>query len=308
MEDIDSRGRKITKSPNHLIPKFPRRIAITGAGGTLGRDLARVLQDRDLTLLDHASCDVTDPQVTAARLAEARPEVVIHAAAFTKVDRCEREPELAFRVNAQGTSNVAAAANARRARLVYISTDYVFDGRKRVPYVEDDPVGPLSVYGRSKLEGERAAAAVPGALVVRTCWLYGLDGRNFVEAILARAAQGQPLRVVSDQVGCPTWTAHLARAIATLVDLGSSGVVHVPGGGQCSRHEFACAIVRQAGLDVPVEAISSAELEAAAGPPPRAPRPSYSVLSNARQRQWGVAPLPHWKDALRDYFTERAWR
>ncbi len=282
-----------------------QRIAITGAGGMMGRELGRVFDGRSLTLLDHTSCDITDPEQTAARIAETRPEVIIHTAAFTKVDTCEREPERAFRVNAQGTRNVAAAANAGKARLVYISTDYVFDGRKRAPYVEDDPVGPLNVYGRSKLEGERAAAEVPGALIVRTGWLFGPAGRNFVEAILAQAAGGRPLRVVSDQVGCPTGTADLARTIAALVDLDAAGIVHAPGGGHCSWHEFACAIVRQAGLDVPVEAVSSSKMEAAPGSPPRAPRPAYSVLSDARLRQWGVAPLPCWKDALREYFAER---
>lgn len=269
----------------------------------MGRDLARALAGRDLVLLDRQACDVTDRQATGERIRAARPEVVIHAAAFTRVDSCERDPERAFAVNAEGARNVAEAANAVEARLVYISTDYVFDGRKREPYTEDDPVAPLNVYGRSKLEGERAAAQVPGALIVRSSWLFGLDGRNFVEAILAQAAAGKPLRVVSDQVGCPTWTAHLVRAIGALIDRGAQGVVHVAAAGQCSWHEFACAIVSQAALDVPVAAISSQDLG-----PGTAPRPAYSVLSDAWLRRLGVAPLPHWKNALRDYLRERSCR
>ncbi len=271
----------------------------------LGRDLARRLAERTDTQVrpyDHGACDVTDPQQTLAAIGQACPEVVIHLAAFTKVNECERDPERAFRVNAQGTRHVAAAANAAGARLVYISTDYVFNGRKRQPYTEDDPVSPLNVYGRSKLEGEQAAASVPGTLIIRSGWFYGLHGRNFVEAVLAQAAQGQTLRVVSDQVGTPTWTAHLARAIAELVDLGVSGTVHVPGGGQCSWHQFACAILEEAGWKLPVAEMSSEEL-AKTG---LAPRPAYSVLSDARLREWGVAPLPHWRDALGEYLRERA--
>lgn len=259
----------------------------------LGRDLARVLADRQLTLLDHAACEVTDAKSVESRITAAGPEVVVHLAAFTKVNECERDPIVAFRVNAEGTRNVARAAAACRARLIYMSTDYVFDGKARTPYHESDPVLPLNVYGRSKLEGERQAAAFPGSLIVRGGWLFGHGGRNFVEAILAQAREGKRPRVVTTQVGTPTWTAHLARAIGVLLDREVAGIVHVPAGGSCSWFEFAQAIVEEAGLPVEVEPVGE-ELSGTE-------RPAYSVLSDERLRELGIDPLPHWREGLRGY-------
>jgi dTDP-4-dehydrorhamnose reductase len=276
------------------------RITITGAGGMLGRDLTAALAGRPVTPLDRLQCDVTDRAATLGRILESQPGVVVHLAAFTKVNECERNPARAMEVNETGTRHVAEAVNAAGARLVYISTDYVFDGRKRSPYVEDDAPGPLGVYGRSKLAGERCASAAPGALILRCGWLFGHGGRNFVEAILDQARRGQPLRVVADQTGCPTWTADLAAAIVRLMDLRATGVIHVPGGGFCTWHEFATAIVQESGLRATVEPIASADLD-----PGAAPRPAWSVLSDARLRSLGVAPLPHWREALRGYLHAR---
>lgn len=271
------------------------RILITGAGGMLGRDLARVLAGRQLTLLDHAACEVTDAKIVESRIAAAGPEVVVHLAAFTKVNECERDPIKAFRVNAEGTRNVARAAASCGARLIYMSTDYVFDGKSGTPYQESDPVLPLNVYGRSKLEGEHQAAAFPGTLIVRGGWLFGRGGRNFVEAILAQAREGKRPKVVTTQVGTPTWTAHLGRTIAALLDRGVAGVVHVPAGGSCSWFEFAQAIVEEAGLSV--------EVEPNADEPSGTPRPAFSVLSDARLRELGIDSLPHWRDGLRGYLA-----
>jgi len=262
----------------------------------LGRDLARVLSDRQLTLLDHASCEVTDAKTVESRIAAAGPEVVVHLAAFTKVNECERNPITAFRVNAEGTRNVARAAAACGARLIYMSTDYVFDGRAKVPYQEPDPVLPLNVYGRSKLEGERQVAAFPGSLIVRGGWLFGRGGRNFVEAILAQAREGKRPKVVTTQVGTPTWTAHLARAIGPLLDREVTGVLHVPAGGSCSWFEFARAIVEEAGLPV--------EVDPAPDEPSGTQRPAYSVLSDGRLRELGIDPLPHWREGLRGYLAD----
>ena len=283
------------------------RIAVTGSAGMLGRELAAVVsaapQGHELVLLTRSGCDITQPEAVRASLGSARPQVVIHAAAYTDVDGCELNPALAMQVNAEGARHVAQAAAECGARLIYISTDYVFDGALRRPYTEADTPNPLSVYGRSKLEGERAVREHPNHLVVRTAWVYGRYGRHFISAILERAQRGQPLRVVQDQVGCPTWTRDLAQALAALLASDATGIVHAAGGGFCSRHEFAVAAVEEAaarGLAprVPVEPISSAEA------PRPAPRPAYSVLSNCRLAQLGIGPLREWRQALEQFLEE----
>ena len=269
------------------------RIAITGASGLLGRELLRALEGRHPIGFNQADCDITDAAATRARILEARPDVVIHLAAFTKVNECQRNPERALAVNAEGSRNIAQAANEAGARLVYISTDYVFDGRKREPYLETDPVSPVNVYGHSKAEGERYVATVPRSLILRCGWLFGEGGRNFVAAIREQIALGKALRVVSDQTGTPIWTRHLAAAIVTLVDAEVSGVLHAAASGECSWHEFATAIVELTSAHISVEATATN--------PRDTPRPMYSVLSDARLRALGFGPLPHWREGLREY-------
>lgn len=267
------------------------RIVITGAKGQLGHELQRVLQDHQLTLLDVPDCDVTKPGVEAS-IADARPDVVIHAAAYTDVDGAEREPELAMAVNAEGTGRVARATAKAGARLLYLSTDYVFDGRQGVPYRETDQPNPLNVYGRSKYEGEqRALRHCSNTLVIRTAWLYGAHGNNFVKTIMQLASEQQELRVVSDQRGCPTHAGDLAVAIKQVLGTNLKGFAHATGAGDCTWYDLALEIVSLMGSPVRVKPISTAESKRVAQ------RPYYAVLSNRVLAEAGIS-LPHWKDAL----------
>jgi dTDP-4-dehydrorhamnose reductase len=219
---------------------------------------------------------------------------VIHAAAYTDVDGAEANSDRAYAVNADGSRNVAHGAAKAGARLFAISTDYVYDGTKATPYVEDDPVAPLSVYGASKLAGEREVlSAVPDAVILRTAWLYG-EGKNFVRTIIRLAGERSELRVVSDQVGSPTSAEDLARAIRAMLSTLASGVYHAVNAGSCSWHEFAVTILRLAGLDRPVVPISTADL---ARP---AKRPARSILDCSKLAAVGVLMRP-WQDALADY-------
>lgn len=277
------------------------RIILTGADGQLGRELQRVLSSHDVLCLTWPTFDLLSPQ-SERQVHEARPEVVIHAAAYTDVDGAEREPDQAMAVNAGGTERVAKAAAARGARLVYISTDYVFDGHKDEPYEEADTPNPLNAYGRSKLEGEREALSIcPGALVVRTAWLYGIGAKNFVTTIAKLAGERPELRVVADQRGCPTYARDLAEALVSLLQASAQGVVHVAGSGECTWHEFATGIVSELGLSTKVTPITTVEANRLA------PRPSYSVLSNRKLSSMGLS-MPHWSDGLRRFFDDSCLR
>jgi dTDP-4-dehydrorhamnose reductase len=274
------------------------RIFITGATGQLGIALQRVLADHELIAPPESEADITKPAIID-RIASARPDAVIHAAAFTDVDGAEANPDRAFAVNAEGTRHVAQAAAKVGARLIAISTDYVYDGAKTTPYREDDPVAPLGVYGASKLAGERETlAAKPDAVILRTAWLYG-DGKNFVRTILRLAAERDELRIVSDQIGSPTWAEDLARAVRALLDVRASGVHHAVNAGSCSWHEFAVTILRLAGLERRVVPISTAEL----GRP--AKRPAHSVLDCAKLGRLGIRMRP-WQDALAEYLRAQS--
>ncbi len=269
------------------------RIFLTGATGQLGVALQRVLGDQHLVAPPEADADITDTSIVS-RIVDARPDVVIHAAAYTDVDGAEANPDRAYAVNAGGSRNVAHGATKASARLVAISTDYVYDGTKPTPYVEDDPVAPLSVYGASKLAGEREVlAVVPDALILRTAWLYG-EGKNFVRTIIRLAGERSELRVVSDQLGSPTSADDLARAIRATLATPASGVYHAVNAGSCSWHEFAVTILRLAGLDRRVVPILSAEL---ARP---AKRPARAVLDCSKLATLGILMRP-WQDALADY-------
>jgi dTDP-4-dehydrorhamnose reductase len=273
------------------------RILITGANGQLGHELQQVLQSHQLTLLDVPEFDLTKPGVEEA-IAASRPDVVIHAAAYTDVDGAEREPELAMTINAAGTERVAKGAAAVGARLLYLSTDYVFDGRQGVPYRETDRPNPLNAYGRSKYEGERRALMhCPNTLIIRTAWLYGAHGKNFVKTIMRLASEQSELRVVSDQRGSPTYAGDLALAIKQILGTNLKGTVHATGAGDCTWYEFARVIVSLMGSSARVVPISTAESNRAAQ------RPLYAVLDNRVLAGHGIS-LPHWKDALSRYMNQ----
>jgi dTDP-4-dehydrorhamnose reductase len=267
------------------------RILITGANGQLGSALQQALAGEELILKDLPEFDLTDP-ACEGQIRAARPDVILHVGAYTNVDGAEREPDRARAVNVQGTTFVARAAETLRARLVYVSTDYVFDGRKTNPYTEADAPHPLNQYGLSKYEGEQMALKLcRNTLVVRTAWLYGHAGQNFVKTIMRLANERPVLEVVADQRGCPTNAEDLARAIKKLSALDARGLCHVTNGGDCTWHELAEAVVRQMGLSTLVRPISTAQ----AGRLAR--RPAYSVLSNERFATL-CEPLPPWQDAL----------
>ena len=276
------------------------RVFIAGANGQLGSelaDIARVL-GHDVTATDVDECNLLDPQSIAENLDNSKPDVVVNCAAWTKVDAAESEHAAAHALNAVAPENLAQACHQRSIGLIHISTDYVFDGTATDPMDETYPTNPLSVYGTTKLAGEVAVRREhPKAQIVRTAWLYGRQGPNFVLTMLRLAREGKPLRVVGDQYGSPTWTGHLAPALLTLAERGTPGLYHLTNSGQTSWAGFAQAIVECAGLDVPVTAITTAEY------PTPAPRPAYSVLHNRAWRQLGEALLPDWHDGLAAYMA-----
>ena len=266
-------------------------ILITGAHGQLGRALQDTLSHERLILKDLPDFDLTDPACEKEIMA-ANPDVILHVAAYTDVDGAEREPDRAKAINVRGTTFVARAAQALGARLIYVSTDYVFDGEKTSPYTEKDTPHPLNQYGLSKYEGEHAALTLcKNTLVVRTAWLYGHAGKNFVKTIMRLANDKPALEVVGDQRGCPTYADDLAAAIKQLLPGGMQGICHVTNNGNCTWQEFAQAIVQQMGLQIAVRPITTAQ----AGRLAR--RPAYSVLSQERFAHQ-YSPLPDWRDAL----------
>jgi dTDP-4-dehydrorhamnose reductase len=272
------------------------RVLVTGAAGMLGRDLVPHLAARhEVTAVD-LEVDVTDRGAVRDCVRDCRPGAVLHLAAWTDVDGAEGREDEAAAVNAGGTDNVAAAAAEAGAALVVPSTDYVFDGRKGAPYVEDDPPAPLSAYGRTKLAGERAALArhPDGTRIARTAWLYGAGGRNFVDTMRRLGAEREAVEVVDDQVGSPTWTRDLAPALEALLDL-PPGVYHAAGAGAVSWAGLAAAVFEEGGLACRVRPIATARL----GRP--APRPALSALAVTRP---GAPRLRHWREALRDYLGE----
>lgn len=275
------------------------RVLVTGAAGMLGADVVAACESRghEPAPLSHADLDITDARAVDATLEAHRPDAVVNCAAWTAVDAAESDERAATRVNDDGAALVAAAARNIGAKYVFLSTDYVFDGTKGEAYVETDPPCPLSAYGRSKLAGETSVQGVnPSTFVVRTSWLFGSQGKNFVETMLSLAETEPEVLVVADQVGCPTYTVHLAEAIAELVERDDFGIHHIAGRGQCSWFEFAQEIFDQSGLETRVMAATSDML---ARP---APRPAVSVLRSERRNP---IVLPPWRDGLAEYLRAR---
>jgi dTDP-4-dehydrorhamnose reductase len=279
------------------------RVLVTGAGGQLGREVVDVCiaAGDEVVACDHAALDVGDRDAVLQTVVAAAPDTVIHAGAWTNVDGCETEPDRAYRVNALGTRHVAEAARMAGARVVYVSTDYVFDGAGERPYHEWDTTGPVSAYGRSKLGGESALG--PADTIVRTSWVCGRHGHNFVKTVLGRAGAGQPLKVVDDQHGCPTFTEDLAGMLRRLAVARLPGTFHVTNQAPTTWFRFARDIVGAAGLDTAlVTPITTAEMD----PPRPAPRPAYSVLDNAALRLSGIPLLADHHEPLERLVRELA--
>jgi dTDP-4-dehydrorhamnose reductase len=274
-----------------------KRVAILGAGGQLGTELRRLLAaDHAVHPLTREQCDVTRPETMRGILERLCPEIVLNCAAYTRVDDCERDPAQAFALNATAVGHLAALAPQLGFLLVHFSTDYVFDGAADRPYREDDPPNPLSVYGRSKLSGERPALALgERSLVVRTQWLYGPGPNNFVNTILSRARRGERLAVVDDQWGSPTSAADVAIAVRALVERRCWGLYHVANAGETTWHGFACKILELAGVDA---SVSPASTDRTRYP---APRPAYAVLDTAKLALATGHRLRPWEEALADF-------
>lgn len=275
------------------------KIIVTGAGGQLGADVVRLAKDKGWQVYGYArnELDVTDLEAARRIVSGVKPDAVIHAAAYTKVDQAETEQDEAYRVNAAGTRNIALAAEEAGARLCYVSTDYVFDGTADQPYREYDQPHPLSVYGKSKLAGEEFVRSLSSKyFIVRTAWVYGEHGQNFVKTMLRLAREQDELRVVHDQIGSPTYTVDLAEFLLELVRTDYYGIYHATNTGSCSWYEFAQAIFAEAGIDVKVDPITTDQF------PRPAKRPKYSVLDHMAIRAHGLTDLRHWREALRAYF------
>jgi dTDP-4-dehydrorhamnose reductase len=280
-----------------------RRILVVGARGMLGRDLMSILHSSfskdEIIGWDIEEIDIRKEDESITKIEKLRPEILIHLAAYTDVDGCELDKEKAFAVNAEGTRHVAMAASKCHAKMVYLSTDYVFDGEKREPYLENDPPHPLNVYGHSKLKGEQYVQEwVKDSLIIRTQWLYGPFGKNFVDSILRQAREKDVLSIVNDQIGSPTYTADLAKAISGLIQFGARGVFHVANSDLCTWYTFGRAILELSGVNrVRVVPISSKELARPAA------RPSYSALNCQKlAKETGLTMRP-WSEALKDYLS-----
>ena len=273
------------------------KILITGSNGMLGHDLEKVLKDKhELILTTSKTLDITDKDKTMEIIKENNPDIVINSAAYTDVDGCETNQDLAYAVNGYGVENLALACRQIDCPLVHVSTDYVFDGTARDPIPEDGEIGPISVYGKSKLMGEQAIQEILDKyFIVRTAWLYGINGKNFPKTMLELAENHPEITVVYDEVGTPTYTPDLAYGISELIETDFYGIYHLTNSGSCSWCEFARYIFEIAGRDVNVVPVTASEFSRPA------PRPSYSVLMNKKWIENGFEPLRDYKEAISEY-------
>jgi len=280
-------------------------VLVTGVFGQLGHDVVLELTRRNIPCLgvDVADFDITDPAAVEAYFAAHKPSAVIHAAAYTNVDGAEQNQELAFRVNGEGTRNLARAAEALGAKFVYISTDYVFSGEGERPWQPLDPTGPCNAYGKSKLLGEQAVLKESSrAFIVRTSWVFGINGRNFVKTMLRLGAEKERLTVVADQIGSPTYTPDLAKLLCDMIKTERYGIYHASNTGLCSWFDFASKIMELGNRKAKVFPVTSEEYAKMA--PAAAHRPKNSRLDQSCLVEAGFAPLPPWEDALERYLAE----
>lgn len=286
----------------HCIPIYnsEMRVTLFGASGLLGQDLVQELKTEQLTALSSQDADLRDRARVREVIRDSRPDWILLSAAYTDVDGCESNRDLAFAVNCDGAVNVAEAAREAGSRLMFLSTDYVFDGSKRSPYQTSDARKPTSVYGESKAcAEERLLEIVPEACIARTSWLFGHGGKCFPATILKLASTRPEISVVNDQRGSPTFTRDLASALVQLCRVSARGIVHVTNTGDCTWYEFATEIVRESGLPTTVKPVTTAEF------PRPARRPAYSVLSPDSLHAYNVH-MPEWRDALRRYLVNAA--
>jgi dTDP-4-dehydrorhamnose reductase len=279
-----------------------QKILIVGAKGQLGQDMKSIAASAGYSVsgVDVPDIDITDPVVTGKVITAYSPDSIINCSAYTAVDACETHEREAFAVNSDGIAHIAKAAREINARVVHFSTDYVFDGAKNIPYVESDVPNPQSVYGKSKLEGDRRLAqTLPDHVILRVAWLYGVHGRHFIKKIKDRALQmlgsGKALKVVTDEVGTPTYSVDVCRQTLKLLTTDHRGTFHCTNEGLCTRFEFAREILKTYAIDVPLEPCTSKDFVLPA------PRPAYSVLENQRLKQLGINVMRDWKVAFREY-------
>lgn len=277
-----------------------QKILVTGAKGQFGTEMVKLLKDMEYEVYGYGrtELDITDFQQVKSVIDHIHPNVVIHAAAYTKVDAAESEPDQAFFVNAYGTRNIAVASERIGAKFVYISTDYVFDGTANVPYNEFAFTNPISVYGKSKLAGEQFVRDLHSKFfIIRTSWVYGKHGNNFVKTMLKLAQEQRELFVVDDQIGCPTYAVDLTSCIFQLIQTEKYGVYHISNSGNCSWYEFAKAIFEQANVNIVVNPCKTKDY------PRPARRPAYSVLDHMALRLNGFRELRHWREALKEFMN-----
>ena len=274
------------------------RLLVTGAAGMLGSDVVAAAAGHDVVPFARADLDITDADAVRAAVRDVRPDAVINCAAWTDVDAAESEEAAATLINGEGAGHLAAAAAEAGAHVVHVSTDYVFPGHATAPYREDAPTGPIGAYGRSKLAGELAVenAAPSSHAIVRTAWVFGPHGKNFVDTMLRVGPERGEVTVVDDQLGCPTYTGHLAAALIAVAEARLHGVLHVAGGGRCTWWDLARETFARAGLEVTVHRCSSDEF------PRPAARPAYSVLGSTRS---DAPALPPWQDGLAAHLSAR---
>ncbi|HDR7135403.1 TPA: dTDP-4-dehydrorhamnose reductase [Bacillus cereus] len=277
------------------------KVLVTGAQGQLGQDVVSLLKEQTWEVFGFGreELNITDEKQVSEKVLLIQPDIIIHTAAYTQVDQAESDEEAAFKVNAEGTKYLAQAAEAVGAKFCYVSTDYVFDGTKDTPYKADDQTNPETVYGKSKLVGEQYTQEYCSkSYIVRTSWVFGLYGNNFVKTMLRLAEENKELGIVHDQVGSPTYTTDLARFIISLVQTDKYGVYHGSNSGVCSWYEFAKEIFKQSNIEIVVNPLKTEDF------PRPAARPKYSVLDKGMIEENGFESLQNWKEALKDFLKK----